>query len=250
VLYGGKGDVLQWNMSRRVQDTPTTYHEATSLCGIYLPDLSGAILTSNQKFGIRFPDSIWDQGGIPPVVFATTVTSVGQEVRWVAGPIALLTGLTMQNPTTAPWPDAFPSTQTPDQDSDGSPGVTVIPVDPKTDSSYNWPPVGLPPYLGADYPRASRISVVVRTVSNLRGTITGCDEAKGSVDIIDIDGKPALSSMVIACTRTDGQVCSQSESLFVNSARPVFTPSGPGILRSVRLSDAGTCADVRRALPQ
>jgi hypothetical protein len=171
-------------------------------------------------------------------------------VRWVSGPIALLTGLVMQDPTNAPWPDGFPASQTPDQDSDGSPGVTVIPVDPSTDPSYNWPPVGLPPYLGADYPRASRISVVVRTVSNLRGTITGCDSAKGSVDIIDINGKPALSSMVIACTRTDGQVCSQSEAVFVNSARPVFTPSGPGSLLSVRLPDAATCADARHALPQ
>lgn len=250
VLYGGKGDVLQWNISHRVQDSPTTYHEATSLCGIYLPDLSGAVLTSNQKFGIRFPDSIWDQGGIPPVTFTTTVTSVGNDVRWVAGPIALLTGLTMQNPTTTPWPDAFPTTQTPDQDNDGSPGVTVIPVDPSTDPSYNWPPVGLPPYLGADYPRAAKISVVVRTVSKLRGTITGCDEAKASVDIVDIDGTPALSSMVIACTKTDGQVCSQSEAVFLNTARPQFTPSGPGTLRTIRLPDAATCVDVRRELPQ
>ena len=251
VLYGGKGEVLQWNISRRVQDSPSTYHEATSLCGIYLPDLSGAVLTSNQKFGIRFPDSIWDQGGIPPVVFNTTVTSVGADPRWVAGPIALLTGLKMQDPTTTPWPDNnFPVAQTPDQDNDGSPGVTVIPVNPSDDPSYNWPPVGLPPYLGADYPRAARISVVVRTVSNLRGTITGCDEAKGQVDIIDIDGSPALSSKVIACTKTDGKVCSASEAQFLNNARPVFTPSGPGNLRSIRLPDTGTCADVRSGLPK
>jgi len=250
VLHGGSGQVVQWNISHRVRDGALTYHEATSLCGIYLPDLSGSVLANNQKFGIRFPNDLFDHNYIPPVVFATTATVVGNDVSWNAGPVSLLTGLLMPDPANTTWPTSFPVAQTPDQDKDGAPGVTVIPVDPATDPTYNWPPVGLPPTLGVDYPRAKRISVVVRTVTNLRGTVASCDEMRSAVDIIDIDGAPALNSMVIGCVKTTGETCTADEASFVNNARPQFTPSGPGTLASVRIADSGGCPDVRSRLPQ
>jgi hypothetical protein len=257
ILHGGTGTVVQWNISHRDRDTQTSYHEATSVCGIALPDLSGAALVNNEKFGIRFPTSIFDQGGIPPVVFSTIAKLVGTVEQWNAGPVALLTGLIMTDPSTAPWPTTFTDRETPDQDMDGAPGVTVTAVDPMTDSAYNLPPVGLPPYPGADYPRADRISVVVRTVTNLRGTAVSCDELRAAVDIITIDDKPALNSMVIGCTKVDKTqmppaevICSAAEAQFVNAQRPVFTPSGPGTLVSIRLPDNAGCPEVRRNLPQ
>jgi hypothetical protein len=250
VLHAGTGEVVQWNISHRLRDSALTYHELTMPCGIYLPDLTGSVLTNNQKFGIRFPNQMYDDGDIPPVVFSTTASAVGNDVSWSAGPVSLLTGLLMSDPANTPWPTSFPTNQTPDEDKDGALGVTVLPVDPMTDSSYNWPPVGLPAALGQDYPRAKRISVVVRSVANLHGSVSSCDEMRAGVDIVDIGGTAALNSMVIGCVKTTGETCSDSEASFVNSARPQFTPSGPGTLASVRIPDTAGCPDVRSRLPQ
>ena len=250
VLYGGQGEVIQWNISHRVRSTLTTYQETSANCGIYLPDLSGAVLTLNQKFGIRFPSDMFDKGEIPPAVFAATTSVVGLDVQYEAGPVISLTGLVMPDATTAPWPATLPVGETPDEDHDGMPGVTVVAVDPGTDPSYNWPPVGLPPSLGADYPRAARIAVAVRTVANLRGTATDCNEIRAAVDIPLIGGNAALNSMVIACMKTTGEPCTDAEASFLNGERPQFTPSGPGTLVSVRVPDAAGCPDVRTRLPQ
>lgn len=250
VLYGGQGDVIQWNISHRVRTGATTYQETTANCGIFLPDLSGAVLTNNQKFGIRFPTDMFDKGEIPPATFIATTELVGSDVQYTAGPVVLLTGLKMPDAATADWPTSFPADQTPDEDMDGMPGVTVVAVDPMTDPSYNWPPVGLPPTFGADYPRASRIAVVVRSVANLHGTASDCNEIRAAVDIPPIDGTPALNSMVIGCIKTTGDPCSDSEASFLNSERPQFTPSGPGTLVSVRVADSAGCPDVRTRLPQ
>jgi hypothetical protein len=250
VLNAGAAEVMQWNISHREQDSLLEYHESTSVCGISLPDLEGSVLENNQKFGIRFPNAIFDRGKLPSFVFKTTVSIMGTMIQWsVTDPFAILTGLTMQNPTTTPWPSSFPSSATPDQDGDGASGVTVLPVNPMMDPSYNWPPVGLPPYWGADYPRAARISVVVRSVSTMHGTVASCDELDGNVEIVDIGSSPALNSMVIGCTKIDGEVCSSSEAQFLNVARPVFTPTGPGTLVSLRLPDGAGCQQVREKLP-
>jgi hypothetical protein len=250
VLYGGSGDVIQWNISHRVRLAADVYREQSANCGIFLPDLSGAVLTNNQKFGIRFPNEMFDKNEIPPATFTATTTMVGSEVQYQAGPVVLLTGLLMPDAANAPWPMSFPANQTPDQDMDGMPGVTVVAVDPSMDPSYNWPPVGLPPTLGADYPRASRIAVVVRTVAELHGTATDCNEIRAAVDMTTIQGTPALNSMVIGCTLTTGDPCTPDEASFLNSERPQFTPSGPGTLVSVRVQDGAGCPDVRTRLPQ
>ncbi len=108
----------------------------------------------------------------------------------------------MADPSTAPWPSSFTKDQTPDEDMTALPGLLSSPSNPATDPSYNWPPRRVPPTVGADYPRASRISVIVRTVANLRGTISSCDQLRSAVDMTEIDGTPALNSMVIGCIKT------------------------------------------------
>lgn len=250
VLYAGQGEVIQWNISHRVRISGNVYREQSANCGIFLPDLSGAVLANNQKFGIRFPNEMFDKNQIPPATFTATMSMVGSEMQYQGGPVTLLSGLRMPNADTAPWPTSFTADQTPDQDMDGMPGVTVVAVDPSMDPSYNWPPVGLPPAIGADYPRASRIAIVVRTVANIHGTATDCNEIRAAVDMAQIQGKPALNSMVIDCVKTTGDPCSSDEASFLNSERPQFTPSGPGTLVSVRVQDAAGCPDVRTRLPQ
>lgn len=248
VLVAGQGQVKQWTLSHRVQDSLLNLHETVVGCSIFLPDLVGSILTSNQKFGIRFPNAVFDKTQTP-YLFKTTASLVGSEVQWSTEPVATLTGLSLPGPATDAWPSPAVASTFRDDDMDGNPGVTVIPVDPSADPSYNWPPVGLPQYLGQDYPRAKSIFIVARSVAALHGTVTSCDELHGAAEIKVIGSQPAINSTVVGCVRTDGQTCVQSEADFLNQNRPQFVPSGPGTLISVRLPDNATCADARARFP-
>lgn len=249
VLNAGQGEVKQWTISHRVQDSLLNLHETVIACSIFLPDLTGSVLTSNQKFGIRFPDELFDKGKAPPYPFKTTVTLVGNVPQWTTEPVATLTGLSLPNPASDPWPSPAVPADFRDDDMDGSPGATVLPVDPSVDATYNWPPVGLPTAFGQDYPRAKRISIIARSVAKLHGTVQSCDELQGAADIVVIGNQPAINSTVIGCVKTDGQTCSSSEASFVDQIRPQFAPSGPGTLISVRLPPNATCADARARFP-
>jgi hypothetical protein len=236
-----------------VRLAPGTYRETVANCGILLPDLTGSVLTSNQRFGLRFPDAMFDKGEIPPGTVTATTSMVGADERYQAGPLVMLTGLTMSDPTNTSWPTSFPASQMPDQDHDGLPGVTAVAVDSTTDPNYNLLPVGLPPappVPGADYPRAARVALVARTVANMNAAASGCDQLEGGVDIVLIDGTAALNWMVVGCTKSTGDACTQDEATFLNGELPVFAPSGVGTLLSVRVPDGVGCPDVRKRLPQ
>lgn len=250
VLYSGVGEVRQWTLSHRVQDSLLNIHETVSACAITLPDLSGAILSGNQKFGIRFPDAVFDNGVAPPYSFKTTASVVGTHVEWATEPVATLTGLSLPGPATDAWPSPANPSGFRDDDKDSYPAITVLPVDPSVDPSYNWPPVALPQILGADFKRASLIFIVSRSVAKLHGTVASCDELDGAAEIVTIAGTPSINSTVVGCVRTDGVMCVQSEADFLNQNRPQFVPSGPGTLVSVRLPDGATCADARARFPK
>jgi len=248
VLLQGSGTIKQWTLSHRVQDSLLALHESVVACSIFLPDLTGSVLTSNQKFGIRFPNSIFDSGTAPPWEFKTTASINGDQVLFQTEPIATLTGVTLTSPATDTWPAPPSGSELRDDDNDQNPGVTVMPVDPATDPSYNFPPVGLPQFLG-DYPRAGQIFIASRSVATLHGTVDSCDSLSGSVEIATLGGVPAINSSVVGCVRTDGQVCVASEASFLDQNRPQFVPSGAGTLKSVRMPDGATCADVRARFP-
>jgi hypothetical protein len=253
VIQGGQGAVIQWNISHRVRLAPATYRETVANCGILLPDLTGSVLTNNQRFGLRFPNAMFDKGQIPPGTVTATTSMVGADERYEAGPVVMLTGLTLSDPTNTSWPTSFLASQMPDQDHDGMPGVTAVAVDSTTDPNYNLLPVGLPPAPpapGADYPRASRVALVARTVADMNAAASGCDELDGDVDVTLINGTAALNFMVVGCTKATGDQCTHDEATFLNGELPVFAPSGPGTLLSVRMPDGVGCQDVRMRFPQ
>jgi hypothetical protein len=250
VLDAGTGEVVEWNLTERKKTGPASYRDTTWHCGILLPDLTGSVLANFQKYGIRFPNAVFDAKQVPPAVYDSTTSVVGSSVVWEAGPVVLLTGLNLTNPATAAWPASFSAAQAPDEDHDGLPGVTVVSVDPSTDPTYNWPPVGLPARWGLDYPRAARIGVVVRTVAELAGSVLTCDTLQAAVHVTTIAGTPALNSKVVGCKTTTGAACDATQTQFLNGERPQFTPSGAGTHVSVRIPDGAGCPDVRAKFPQ
>lgn len=247
VLQAGQGELLQWTLSSRTQNSPTSFHDDSVPCSIFLPDLTGDVLAAYERFGIRFPDSLFDQGGIPTAPFAANVTVTPSGITFDTSPIATLIGHAMANPVTTPWPETGQLSPE-DQDFDGNPGVTVVAA---TGPGYNFPPVSIfPPAGGSDLPRTNFLHIVTRTVATIHGSPVSCDELRGHVEIQQIDGKPAIDSRVIGCSKLDGSPCTADEAAFVDTNRPQFYPSAPGEIVSVRLPDDASCADVRARFPQ
>src|SRR5439155_25014485 len=123
VLLQGTGTIKQWTLSQRVQDSLLALHESVVACGILLPDLQGSVLTSNQKFGIRFPNGIFDSGKAPPWKFNSIASVSGDQVLFATDPIATLTGVDLASPATDAWPVPPPASSLRDDDGDKKPGV-------------------------------------------------------------------------------------------------------------------------------
>jgi hypothetical protein len=240
VLNAGQGNLQQWNLSIEKQVSPTSVEVSTTPCGIYLPDLQSSLFGGFAKFGIRFPDSLFDAGGIAKVPFTLT-TEFGADGGLVlkTDPFALIAGAKLDHPTSEPWPGAA-GLMLLDQDLDGRPGVTVIPA---TGSGYSDPPTDLL------NDQADFIYIAERTVQALTFTVNTCDEIDGSVNIATIDGSAAIDSSVVGCHVMGGSDCTTDQAQFIDQNRPKFLPSSAGTMISVRIPDASTCADVRSRFP-
>jgi hypothetical protein len=133
-----------------------------------------------------------------------------------------------------------------DSDQDGKPGVTAVVAQT---GGYTGVPVD-----GFKTQRADRLYVALRQVTEISANALDCDHFAGTVKIPQIPdsvtGKYAVDSHVIGCNLAlDGGDCSASQTSFVDTTQPVFSPSGGTSFNSVRLPTNATCATVRRELP-
>jgi hypothetical protein len=201
-----------------------------------------------QKFGIRFPNSLFDMGRIPETEFTFTADITKTPITFTTNPFAIVIGSSLPDATTAAWPAASAMTLR-DDDNDGNPGITVTPV---TGNGYSLPPANL---LTGD--SAKLVYIATRTVSALSGRIVDCNHIEADVTIQTVNSKPGIDSTVVGCLRTGNPSqgvqpgpCAPDESAFIDGARPQFTPKAPGKMTIVRVSDSTTCADVRARFPQ
>jgi hypothetical protein len=242
VLDAGSGSIQQWTLTHETQNGLDVDTDLVP-CKIFLPDLQGSIAAGFQKYGIRFPDALFDLGKIPKTQFVMHSAVAGpNSISFSTDPFAILVGLDMTDPVNAAWPAAASITSV-DMDDDKEPGVTVIPVN---GNGYSLVPTNLATGTSADL-----IYVAERTVASIAGDVVSCDEVHGSVHLGNgTSSSPGINSSVIGCHNTNNTECSPSEAGFVDGIRPAYTPSGPGTLISVRLPDNATCADVRKRFPQ
>jgi hypothetical protein len=249
VLLRGSGKVQQWNLVYQQQDGLNVATRA-KVCSIFLPDLEGDLFAAYYKFGIRFPDALFDDGTIVDSEFVLrgSVTAAG-DIAFETETFASVGGVWLADPIGGAWPSidgllgsaSSSSSRSVDDDQDGRVGITVIPA---TGQGYSLPPANLALQL------ADRVYIAERTVSRLYGTLTSCDEVHGSVEIVSVNGKPGIDSRVIGCRKDDGNECTREEAGFVDGIRPQFAPTGPGTLTVVRMPDGATCADVRARFPR
>lgn len=245
LLAAGSGTITQWLMTTRTM-SGNTATESAVVCGIALPDFDGTAIAGGQVYGIRFPNTLFDNAYVPAFDVHGTFSGSGLGSAYNTTAAAVLLGLTLSNPTTTPWPSTI--TTEVDMDKDGQPGVTANAL---TGNGYSYPPVDL-----FETNFADELYLAIRQVTQLSATAADCDHLTGTVSIPTIynpssgTSKPAIDSHVIGCwDSTTGMVCNSSQTSFVDNTQPVFTPSGGSSFSSERMPSGSTCAAVRLALP-
>ena len=243
ILAPGSGQITQWLLSTRtVQGSMTT--DMATVCGIALPDFMGTQVAGGEKYGIEFPDAMFDSGNLPTFTFTGALAGSGPGGTFTTSSTAVLLGLTLSNPTTAPWPATI--TTEVDSDQDGKPGVTAY---ASQDAGYSN--IQVDPFGG----RGDRVYLAIRQVTSVTGNVLDCDSMAGTVNIPQIaDGsgtpKYAIDSHVIGCRLLgDAGDCSPGQTTFVDTTQPVFSPSGATTFASVRVGNDATCATARQRLP-
>jgi hypothetical protein len=243
LLASGSGTITQWILSTRTLSANTSTESAVA-CGIDLPDFDGTAIAGGEVYGVRFPDSLFDNGYLPTFAINGTFSGSLPGSTYNTSAAAVLLGLTLTNPTTAPWPATI--TTEVDMDQDGEPGVTA---DTLQGNGYTYPPVDV-----FETNRADELYLAIRQVTQLSATATDCNTLTGTVSIptITSDGtsKSAIDSHVIGC-RIAGTTtnCNSTQWSFVDNTQPVFAPSGGSSFASMRIASGSTCASVRQALP-
>jgi hypothetical protein len=243
ILAPGSGQIKQWLLSTRtVSGSMTT--DSAAVCGIALPDFMGTQIAGGEKYGIEFPDAMFDSGNLPTFTLSGALAGSGPGGTFTTSSTAVLLGLTLSNPTTAPWPATI--TTEVDSDQDGKPGVTAYASQDAGYSNIQVDPFGN---------RGDRVYLAIRQVTSVTGNVLDCDSMAGTVNIpqiADSSGAPkyAIDSHVIGCRLVgDAGDCSAGQTTFVDTTQPVFSPSGATTFASVRVGDGATCATARQRLP-
>lgn len=170
---------------------------------------SGTQIAGSEKYGIVFPDSMFDSGVLPSFAISSSIVGSGPGATFNSAPSAVLFGLTLSNPMTDPWPSRIASPV--DSDHDGKPGVTATAMDCDT------------------FAGTTTIPQIV-------------DDTGARKYAID-------SHVIGCRLDVDAGDCYSVQGAFVDATQPVFTPSGNGSFASVRVPSGATCATVRQKLP-
>jgi hypothetical protein len=237
VLQGGTGTLTTWVRSTRVQNGTQTMDTA-HLCGVDVPDYQATAQFGSERYGVRFPDTLFDGASMPTFTFGATLSTTDVGATFTTAPIAALIGATMTNPATDTWPSNGAALTQVDADGDGKPGVSG---DAAQGTGFFNPPVN-----AVRSARANRVYTVFRNVLSAKGTLSSCTRAEGTGTTAVINNKAAIDSHVLGCRRADnGNDCASSEFKLLDSAAPVYTPSGDMKITMIKVDDATTCANIR-----
>jgi hypothetical protein len=255
-LAAGKDKLRQWLITTRAQ-TSNAAVDTGHWCGVYVPDFTSSFLGGGETFGVRFPNALFDSGGLPDSNVLYSFSSLRKGGSFTSPPSAILVGLTMSSAETTTWPSASTSITPRDDDHDGRPGITAVPaqgivpgVSPAR--QYSEFPTDIP-LLNANVPRADELYMVIRTAQSLSGVLETCDRMTGNVSVSVLNGKAAIDSHILSCRIAQtgsgsGQpekLCDSNQSGFVDGQSPTWVLGAGSKLISVRVDPSTTCADVR-----
>jgi hypothetical protein len=245
---GGSGPVDIWLLADLVAGTGGNLTGNTRICGVTLPSdvLNGAgqLVTGGTKVLVTLPAALWNAPSMPTfgVTGTTEGWSVGSAISFT--PVVALIGLRLPDADIA-WPSStwsFPSaTSFPDDDGDGKPGITAIPL---STAGYTLPPTGLGALGSA--PTADKIYVALRSELALSGHRTSCADVSGTATVKYFDNH------VVGCHVYGGSDCTtgsaNTQADFVDQARTLYQP-GSATFEAKVLSPGADCGDALSALP-
>jgi hypothetical protein len=269
---------------------------AAQSCGTSLPDLTltavgtatvcppGAPSTcpmNNGKVQIQFPDSTWaaitrtfptsgSQTGWNPgstltedpslgllgLASSTTYGSISSPGAWPAYCANNCTGATCSGGTCSGGNAGTFTTGVTDDDMDGNPGITAIPL---TTTGYTAPPTSVA--IAAVPPLADKVYIVSRNEIAISGMrMTDCTHGTGTATVSLFDNH------VVGCHATAGTItgtgnvsagpCTSNMVSFIDQNRTVYTPHGStsaasssnpimGTAKVTEIPSTMTCAQIK-----
>jgi hypothetical protein len=237
VVSGGTGTIKNLALSTRTQDG-LKVTDTARLCGLEVPDYKSTPSFGSEKYGIRWAPSTFEAPTMPVFTSIHTLSSKLPGATFTSTPIASILGTTLPNVLTDPWPTSVAALTPVDSDNDGKGGFTA--------EAASGPGFSLPPVNAARTARADRLYLALRQVSSpATGSVTSCTRYQATADIAVISNKAAIDSHVMGCRRSDGAACSSAEFKLLDSAAPVYIPTGKAVVTMIKVADTATCADVR-----
>ena len=236
VVQGGTGTIVNYLKSTRAANGTEIVDTAT-ICGVSTPDYTSTAIFGSEKYGVAFPDALFESGSLPTFEIAGHLSDVVPGASFTSDPAAAIIGATMANPATDAWPANAAQLTTADTDGDGKVGVSV---DTAKGAGYKNPPLD-----PTKSKRAGKVYTAFRQVLTTQGTITTCNRVDGTGTVAVIANKAAIDQHVLGCAREDGSDCAASEFKLLDSAAPVYKPTGDAVVTMVRIPDTATCTDIR-----
>jgi hypothetical protein len=232
-VSAGTGPLVAWFLLQGTQ-TGNNLVATLSACGRTDPGFQSSVLSEN--YGFAYPNTLFDHVPIYLPTSAVTVAlsnpSPGATLTLPAS--AVVMGVSMADPINGSWPSAASLTAV-DMDMNTKAGVTVA---YKNTGGFSYAPVNI--FRTA---RADSAYIASRFGFALNGTLTSCTQASGPATVSHAD------IHILGCKHSGSSTdCSASETSFLDTNHPQYT-LGAASYTLTKIAAAGTCADVRAALP-
>jgi hypothetical protein len=234
-VSSGSGTVYSWSILKGTH-SGNSFSGTVVECGKDAPDFKSSIIS--ERYKVDYPNALFDHAPmyLPAGNAAVTLGSASPGASFALARTSLLMGASMADPVNGSWPSSASGLTQVDMDADGKAGVSAVyrnsggDVYPPTSASLFGSKVSSP-YIAA------------RTVFSLSGTLTSCTQSSGNASVTHVDTR------IFGCRISGGsQDCSSGESSFLDGNQVVYAP-GTATYSLVKIANAGTCADVRSALP-
>jgi hypothetical protein len=238
-ITSGSGTIEQWALTERRMLNDHTIEETVRFCGSQIPTYQALPIYGGERYGVAFPDALFDEGFLPTLTGHTFVSESQPGAVFASDPLAISLGAELPHPKEDPWPRRT-SDLTPylvDSDQDGQPGVTVWARD---DDGLVLPPVST-----SKAHRAVKFHLALRNMVGAQGKIIDCDRFEGQAIVPKLGNKVALTSTIIGCELDNGAACSRAQATLANTFQPQYVVGENSRSTMVRVDANTTCAQVR-----
>jgi hypothetical protein len=201
-------------------------------CAAEVPEFVATL--SGERYQANFADAVWDSATMPS--FAISLRTECSEPGCRVGGASLYTLLGAELPAAgAAWPLDVSMGAWPDHDGDGLPGIAVT-MRGRESGPYAYPPLDL-----LSLRRVQDLSLGLRVIVGLDGTLESCDALHG------VTREGSVETRAVACRATSAPAeCAPRELAFLNQNLPAWTIR-QGSFQAKRLPIDADCQAARDA---